>query len=187
MYDVDPTLIQHLINVFVGYRFSTVMFCGRLWHLLAQCWLNGGPASPASAQPLSSGPLSACYKWFKVWSRWARHIEPMLFECWATVCDAGPTLKQRRVVLAGDCARMYNILLLLCSYWCLEMNWGILLGFFRLCDGRRTDGMDFHRTRYHAITDWHYAIILADFLHIMSLSLGKHVFYGFMSHFQFTQ
>ena len=29
-------------------------------------------------------------------SQQTQDIEPMLFKCWPTVCDAGPTLKQHR-------------------------------------------------------------------------------------------
>ena len=34
---------------------------------------------------------------FSTWTQQTRDVHPMLFQCWLTVFDAGPTLKQHRV------------------------------------------------------------------------------------------
>ena len=42
-------------------------------------------------------PHELCTSDTFTWMVVLRGIHPMLFQCWASVCDAGPTLKQHRV------------------------------------------------------------------------------------------
>ena len=55
--------------------------------IAAHCWFNAGQSSTTLAQHYSV-----------VYFAQARGIQPMLFQCWPTVSDAGPSLKQQWVI-----------------------------------------------------------------------------------------
>ena len=113
--NISPALIQSFVST------GTVCLLGYIQikrEALPRCWVNVGPSSSTLAQLYHNiGPTSrACYVWqnSKAWinvgpmflgvgmavcksfasapSQQTRDIDPMLFQCWASVCDDGPAM-----------------------------------------------------------------------------------------------
>ena len=110
--NMSTTCIPSTIIAGAGqHSFNTCLWCTSYRRcstlIAAHCWFNAGQSSTTLAQHQSiTGSV--------VYFAQTRGIQPMLFQCWPTVFDAGPSLKQHWVIApcfltAALCSWRFNI------------------------------------------------------------------------------